>query len=219
MSSLALMRWLEGSPERYDAGMRVITLGAVGKLHDAVAAAAVVSRGDRVLEIGCGTGAVTSLMLARGARVTAIDQSPEMLEQAKQRPGLGADSDVTWLEQTASEIDGLPAASYDAVASSLCLTDMSRSERTYVLREIARVLVPGGRLVIGDEVRANGGWRRALQRCWRVPQAILGWLLAGHLSRPIGDLSGEIRAAGFEITGERRWMMGALALVIAESAR
>ncbi len=40
MSSLALMRLLESTPERYDAGMRLITLGRVSDLHDAVAAAA-----------------------------------------------------------------------------------------------------------------------------------------------------------------------------------
>ena len=83
MSSLALMRWLEGSPERYDAGMRVLTFGRVSALHAAAAQAAVAEPGDRVLEIGCGTGTVTSLMQSRGACVIAIDQSPDMLELAK----------------------------------------------------------------------------------------------------------------------------------------
>ena len=79
------MRWLESSPQRYDAGMRALTFGLVSALHAAVAEAAVRSPGDRVLEIGCGTGAVTQRLCARGARVTAIDQSPEMIEQAKAR--------------------------------------------------------------------------------------------------------------------------------------
>ena len=77
MSSLALMRWLEGSPERYDAGMRVITFGSVSALHAAVAEAAVGQPDARVLEIGCGTGSVTARLRARGAIVTALDQSPE----------------------------------------------------------------------------------------------------------------------------------------------
>jgi demethylmenaquinone methyltransferase/2-methoxy-6-polyprenyl-1,4-benzoquinol methylase len=75
------MRWLESAPERYDAGMRLLTLGRVGRIHALVAGA--VSRGDSVLEIGCGTGAVTERLVARGARVTALDQSPEMLERAR----------------------------------------------------------------------------------------------------------------------------------------
>jgi demethylmenaquinone methyltransferase/2-methoxy-6-polyprenyl-1,4-benzoquinol methylase len=92
MSSLALMRWLEGSPERYDAGMRTLTFGRVERLHAAVAMAAVPDdeAGVRVLEIGCGTGAVTALLVSRGAAVTALDQAPEMLEQAKARLGANA---------------------------------------------------------------------------------------------------------------------------------
>ena len=46
MSSLALMRWLENSPKRYDAGMRLLTFGCVAKLHTAVADAAVARAGD-----------------------------------------------------------------------------------------------------------------------------------------------------------------------------
>ena len=64
MSSLALMRWLEGSPERYDAGMRLLTFGRVPAVHAAVARAAVPGSGGRVLEIGCGTGAVTARLQA-----------------------------------------------------------------------------------------------------------------------------------------------------------
>ena len=218
MSSLALMRWLEGSPERYDAGMRFITFGNVTKLHAAIAEAAAPVPGARVLEIGCGTGSVTTLLLDRGAEVTAIDQLPDMIEQAKARVANGASERVVWLEQTAAEIDRLPRGSYDAIVLSLCLSDMSGSERAFVLRESARLLAPGGRLVVGDEVRASGS-AGALQRLWRLPQAAVGWLLVGGLSKPIGDLSGEIRAAGLVPARETRWMLGSLALVVAEASR
>lgn len=216
MSSLALMRWLEGSPERYDLGMRMLTFGRVSALHAAVALAAVAKPGDRVLEIGCGTGTVTALLQARGARVTAIDQSPEMLEQAKARLPADANPPVEWREQTASEIDALPSEAYEAVVICLCLSDMSASERSFVLRESAQRLAPGGRLVAADEVRAPQGWRRIAQLLWRVPQAALGWLLVGSLSRPIPDLSGELRDAGLEVIDEQGWMLGSLALVEAE---
>ncbi len=216
MSSLALMRWLEGSPDRYDAGMRLLTLGRVSQLHAAVAEAAVSKHGDRVLEIGCGTGSVTMLLLARGARVTAIDQSPEMLEQAEARATGDAGSSVQWIEQTASEVDRLPEASFDSVVLSLCLSDMSSSERTFVLREATRRLVPGGRLVAADEVRAPRGWRRLIQLLWRVPQAAIGWLLVGTVSRPVPDLRGELCEAGLRIREQRDWLMGSLGLISAE---
>ncbi|MBW2243357.1 MAG: class I SAM-dependent methyltransferase [Deltaproteobacteria bacterium] len=215
MSSLALMRWLEGSPQRYDAGMRLLTFGRVTPLHAAVVAAAARKPGDRVLEIGCGTGSVTARLVAAGARITALDQSPEMLEQARARlPEAG----VTWLEQTAAEIDRMPEAGFDAVVLSLCLSDMSASERGFVLREAGRRLAAGGRVVVADEVRAPGlfGW---LQRLWRVPQAALGWLLVGSVSRPVPDLVGELHAAGLVVRAEQRWLLGSLAAMVAEPER
>jgi ubiquinone/menaquinone biosynthesis C-methylase UbiE len=51
------MRWLESAPERYDAGMRWITLGRAARVQAAVAEAATPTPGLAVLEIGCGTGA------------------------------------------------------------------------------------------------------------------------------------------------------------------
>jgi ubiquinone/menaquinone biosynthesis C-methylase UbiE len=219
MSSLALMRWLEGSPERYDVGMRALTLGRVTRLHIAVADAAVATRGDRVLEIGCGTGSVTAQLLERGARVTAVDQAPEMLERARARLGDAVADSVEWLEQTASEIDKLPTECFEAVVICLCLSDMSPSERGFVLREAARRLSRGGRLVVADEVRAPMGWRRTLQSLLRIPQAALGWLLVGSVSRPIPDLAKEILATGMPLREERAWLLGSLCLIVAERER
>ncbi len=213
MSSLALMRWLEGRPERYDSGMRALTCGRIGPLHAAVAEAAVRNAGDQVLEIGCGTGSVTVLLRARGAKVTAIDQAPEMLEQARLR--LADDDAVAWVEQTAAEIDRLPTSRFDAVVICLCLSDMSPSERAFVLREAVLRLAPGGRVVAADEVRPKG-WRGWLQRIWRIPQAALGWLLVGSLSRPIRDLAGELQAAGLRVSDSRTWLLGTLELTVAE---
>jgi len=213
MSSLALMRWLEGRPGRYDTGMRALTCGRIDRLHDAVAEAAVHAAGDRVLEIGCGTGTVTALLRARGARVTAIDQAPEMLERARLR--LGDDEAIAWLEQTAAEIDSLPPNHFDAVVLCLCLSDMSAGERAFVLREAVLRLAPAGRVVAADEVRANG-WRGWLQRLWRLPQAALGWLLVGSLSRPIRDLAGELQAAGLRPSDTTTWLLGTLELVVGE---
>jgi demethylmenaquinone methyltransferase/2-methoxy-6-polyprenyl-1,4-benzoquinol methylase len=215
MSSLALMRWLEAAPERYDAGMLVITLGRVVALHQAVAEAAAPKPGARVLEIGCGTGAVTARLVERGAEVTALDQNPEMMDRARERLE-GAQGSITWLERTASEIDALDPGAFDAVVISLALSEMSAAERRYVLREAARRLVRGGVLAVVDEVRPARGWQRVLFALLRGPQALLGWLLAGSVSRPLPDLAGEVRAAGFEVRVERRWLLGSLALVAAE---
>jgi len=215
MSSLALMRLLESAPDRYDAGMRAITLGRVTHLHAAVARAAVTRPETRVLEIGCGTGAVTERLVALGARVTALDQSPEMLERAERRLADARPDRVSWLERTASEIDALPEASFDAVVASFCLSDMSAGERAFTLRQAARLLCPGGTLAVADEVIPEQIGERLLHALLRLPQVLIGWLLAGATSHPIRDLAGEIRAAGFVVEQEERWLLGSLAAITA----
>lgn len=214
MSTLALMRWLEATPEHYDAGMRIVTFGRIGRLHDAVADAAASRPGVRVLEIGCGTGAVTRRLVERGAEVVALDQSTAMLEQARRRLGDRPDAKVEWLERTASEIDSMEAGAFDAVVLSLCLSEMSRGERAYVLAEASKRLRPGGVLVVADEVVAQGWLRRTLQRLARGPQWLLAWLLAGSVSRAIDDLRAEVAASGIEGLSERRWLQGTLALLV-----
>jgi ubiquinone/menaquinone biosynthesis C-methylase UbiE len=92
------MRFLESAPQRYDTAMRILTLGRVSRIHDAMARAAR-TPGARVLEIGCGTGAVTERLVARGAVVIALDHNPEMLEQGRQRLAAAPSGAVTWMSE------------------------------------------------------------------------------------------------------------------------
>jgi len=216
MSTLALMRLLESAPARYDVGMRALSLGKVDQIRDALAEAAVRSQGARVLEIGCGTGAVTERLIARGALVTAVDQNPEMIERARARLAHSSHDAITFVERTASEIDAFPQGSFDAVVASLSLSEMSHQERSFVLKCAMRALRPGGVLAIADEVRPRSFINRALQTIVRGPQAALGWLIVGSFSRPIPDLAGEVVAAGFVICSKRRWLLETLAVVTAE---
>lgn len=221
MSSLALMRWLESTPERYDAGMRAITFGRVAALHDAVAEEACPAPGCHVLEVGCGTGAVTLRLLERGARVTALDQDPAMLEQARQRIArthATGDLEVQWLERTASEIDALARSGFDSVVFSLSLSEMASDERRFVLREARERLMPHGRLIAADEVRADSAVLRIVQSVLRGPQTLLAWLLAGSDSKPLARLRAELEEAGYRIVREQRWLGRTLALFVCEAA-
>jgi demethylmenaquinone methyltransferase/2-methoxy-6-polyprenyl-1,4-benzoquinol methylase len=216
VSTLALMRLLESAPARYDLGIRLLTLGKIDQVRDTLAKAAVRSAGARVLEIGCGTGEVTEKLIARGARVTAVDQNPEMVERARARLAHSTSDSITFVERTASEIDAFPECSFDAVIASLSLSEMSHQERVFVLKCALRALRPGGVIAIADEVRSRSFINRALQTVVREPQAALGWLVVGSVSSPILNLAAELAAAGFVIRNERRWLLETLAVVIAE---
>jgi SAM-dependent methyltransferase len=110
-------------------------------LFGAVLDAARVTRGTRTLDAGCGAGLLALLASFRGARVSALDASAALLEIARQRLPDGAD-----VRQ--DDLEALPFddASFDAVTavnSVFYAADMRRA-----IRELARVVRPGGRIVI-----------------------------------------------------------------------
>lgn len=216
MSSIVLMRILESAPERYDAGMRLLTLGAIDRAQQQAAALAVPAPGCRVLEIGCGTGQLTRLLLERNATVEAIDQNPEMLDLARSKLHRFEGHGLTLREATAAEIDRLDEGSYDAVVSSLVFSEMSSSERRFVLRQVARIVRPGGRVVLADEVRPRRLWQKCLHQLARLPMALFTWLVTGTTTRALEDAVEELEQAGLRVIGEERSRLGTIAVVCAE---
>ena len=99
-----------------------------------------------------------------GRRRRHHTRHPRARERAGARERLGdAKPDaVDWRECTAAEIDGLPAAGFDACVAAFVLSEMSTSERAFVLEAARQRLRPGGVLAVGDEVVPRRGDARAL---------------------------------------------------------
>jgi trans-aconitate methyltransferase len=95
--------------------------------------------GERVLDLGCGTGTLAARIAATGARVTGIDASAEMIERARE---LAPDLDFRVIDGQALPFD----ACFEAVFSNAALHWMLGAAD--VAHGIARALVPGGRLVL-----------------------------------------------------------------------
>ncbi len=191
--------------------MEMLTLGAAGRSRREAARLAIAGDGTRILEIGCGTGALTRLLLDNGASVLAIDENPEMLDLAVERIGAGRPG-LIFEEKAAAEIDALAAGSFDTVAAAFSLSEMSGSERSYVLREAVRLLVDGGRVVVLDETLPGGRLARALVRVLRLPLVALAWVVTGRVSSPLRDTEGELRAAGLSALPHGRYLLGTIAL-------
>src|SRR5436190_20792107 len=104
---------------------------------------------DRVLDAGTGIGGTARLIAAeRGARVTAVDLTPEYCEVAKWLNGAVGLGDM--IEVCAADVTELPfdAASFDVVLSQHVQMNIADKHRLYA--EARRVLVPGGRLALWD---------------------------------------------------------------------
>lgn len=113
-------------------------------VRDAVLAAAGVAKGDVAADLGAGTGFLTQGLLASGAKVIAVDQSTAMLEALRAKfPS--ADVECREGDAEAIPIDG---ESVDQAVANMYLHHVERPPAA--IREMARILKPGGRLVITD---------------------------------------------------------------------
>jgi SAM-dependent methyltransferase len=126
-----------------------------GPFSHAVADAAGIVPGQRVLDVGCGTGALARRLRARvgpAGAVLGLDANPQMLAVARR-----LDADIEWIDGRAEALP-LPDASVDALASQFAM--MFFDDRVAALREMQRVLRPGGRLTVAvcDAVQHSPGY-------------------------------------------------------------
>jgi len=107
--------------------------------------------GEAILDVGCGDGTYTSQVSRTGARVLGIDIHPRWLPFAQR---YRSSELCSFSLMNAEEMD-LPDQSFDK-AMSLCVVEHFNRDET-VLRHIARVLRPGGRLVFSADSLSNPG--------------------------------------------------------------
>ena len=149
-----------------------LVFGAVFERGRHAAIAAAESIGGRILEVGVGTG-ISLPDYSRTNRVCGVDISEPMLRKAQQRVTELGLTNVEGLWVMDAEHLSFPDASFDVVVAQYVITTVPNPEAT--LDEFARVLKPGGEIVLVSRVGAEAGLRRALER-WFAPAARkLGW--------------------------------------------
>jgi SAM-dependent methyltransferase len=150
--------------------------------------------GERVLDVGCGDGNYTALAADRTGAAVGLDRSTAMLEAARKR--LGERPDIEWVHGDARRLP-FSDQTFDVVlaVTVLCFA----GDRQAVVNEAARVLRPGGRLVLGELGRISS---------WAAVRRIRGWLGAAtwrraHLLTPgeLRDLAGRAGLMPEEVRG------------------
>jgi len=138
--------------------------------HAAIAAAERI--GGRILEVGVGTG-ISLPEYSRKNTLCGVDISAPMLCKAQERVtefGLG---NVEGLWVMDAEHMGFPDASFDVVVAQYVVTTVPNPEAT--LDEFARVLKPGGEIILVSRVGAEAGIRKVLERWFQPAARKLGW--------------------------------------------
>jgi len=114
-----------------------------------------IHEGEAILDIGCGAG-VESIMAARlvgpSGSVTGIDLVPEMLARASENARLAGVDNVTFQESSAERLP-FPDNSFDMVISNGVFNLVV--DKVKALSEVFRVLKPGGRFLLADQVLAG----------------------------------------------------------------
>lgn len=138
--------------------------GALRQFRRRTAALAGIRPGDQVLDVGCGTGTLAlevQRRVGRAGRVVGIDPSSEQIARARAKAAwrnVPISFQIGVIEQLA-----FPDQTFDVVLSTLMMHHLPADLRRQGLAEIARVLKPGGRLVIADFQRKQARQGRAVR--------------------------------------------------------
>jgi demethylmenaquinone methyltransferase / 2-methoxy-6-polyprenyl-1,4-benzoquinol methylase len=134
-----------GLPAAYDWMGAVLSFGQDPRWRRAMIAAVDPQPGQRILDVATGTGLVAFGLAKRGAEVTALDQSEQMLAGARERAAAHPDlaRRITFVHGEAERLP-FPDQSFDALTFTYLLRYVD--DRAAAVRELARVLKPGGRI-------------------------------------------------------------------------
>ena len=149
-----------------------LVFGPVFERGREAAIAAAEQVGGRILEVGVGTG-ISLPRYSTNCRLCGVDISEAMLRKAQARVSEFGLDNVEGLWVMDAEHMSFPDESFDVVVAQYVVTTAPNPEAT--LDEFARVLKPGGEIVLVSRVGAEAGLRRALEH-WFAPAARkLGW--------------------------------------------
>ncbi len=198
----------------YDVMNRVMTAG-LDQRWRRLAVSLVVWPGDRVLDACCGTGDLAVAAERRGGHVAGLDFSEQMLERARRKSGT-----IDWVRGDALALP-FEDGQFDAATVGFGVRNLADLEAG--LRELCRVLRPGGKLAVLEITRPSGVLRPFFRIWFDVLVPLAGKVLPGgkayaYLPASVrrfpgpDDLSALLEGAGFGDVGYRLLGGGIVAL-------
>ena len=149
-----------------------LVFGAVFERGRRAAIAAAERVGGRILEVGVGTG-ISLPGYSRQNRIIGIDLSEEMLRKARRRVAELSLANVETLEVMDAEHLSFADASFDVVVANHVISTAPNPEA--VLDECARMLRPGGEMILLSRIGADVGLRHLVERLLQPIVCRLGW--------------------------------------------
>lgn len=178
-------------PRLYDLLGHVFFAGRRRRVFRQLVALSGVRPGDRVVDVGCGTGYFTRMMakeVGPDGSAVGVDPSRDALTRARHSNRL---DNCSFTEGQAEALD-LPDGSFDVVVTSLMVHHLPEEARPRAIGEMFRVLRPGGRVLVADFRPPVNPWLR------RVIHPVVSPAMAAN---PVQLLESMVGEAGFEKVG------------------
>ena len=210
------MKILERRPPRYDTGINILSGGHAVKIRKQIVRN-FVKPGMDILDIGCGTGSLLIDAAKAGADAAGVDISEGMLAVARKRiSDSGLKDRIKLYNAGAVEIESLfPENNFDLIVSTLVFSELYGEERELVLKQIKKLLKPGGIFILAGEISPKNPLKRIIHFLVRLPLSVLTYLIAQTGTKPLKGITNEISRAGLNITNENRSFLDSFIVITA----
>ncbi len=212
--SYIYMKSLEKKAEKYDKGIKILTLGRLPKIKQYIVDN-YLKKDDILLDVGMGTGTFAISCAKKGLNVVGIDFSEKMLDIARkniEKEDLTETIEI--VKMPVIELDEKFADnSFDKVTAILVFSELYFKEQEFCLNQIFRILKENGEFILIDEVKPKIFWRKVLYFIIRIPLALITFMKAHVSTKSLKNIEKRLQNHSFIIIEEKLYLLDSLKII------
>ncbi len=208
------MKSLEKKAEKYDKGIKILTLGRLPKIKQYVVDN-YLKKDETLLDIGMGTGTFAILCAKKGLNVVGIDFSEKMLDIAIKKIEIEDLKDVIEIiKMPVIELDEkFTDNSFDKVTAILIFSELYFKEQEFCLTQIYRILKENGEFILIDEFKPKRFWKKVLYVIIRIPLTLMTFIKAHITTKSLKNIEKRLENHSFIIKEEKLYLLDSLKII------
>jgi len=208
------MKSLEKKAEKYDKGIKILTLGRLPKIQQYIVDN-YLKKDEILLDIGMGTGTFAILCAKKGLNVVGIDFSEKMLDIARKNiEKEDLTETIKIIKMPVIELDEKFADnSFDKITAILIFSELYFKEQEFCLNQIFRILKENGEFILIDEVKPKIFWRKVLYFIIRIPLALITFIKAHVSTKSLENIEKRLENHSFIIIEEKLYLLDSFKII------
>ena len=212
--SYIYMKSLEKKAEKYDKGIKTLTLGRLPKIKQFIVDN-YLKKDEILLDVGMGTGTFAILCAKKGLNVIGIDFSEKMLDIARkniEKEDLTEQIEI--VKMPVIELDEkFDDNSFDKITAILVFSELYFKEQEFCLTQIHRILKENGEFILIDEVKPKRFWKKVLYFITRIPLALITFIKAHISTKSLEYIEKRLENHSFIIIEEKLYLLDSLKII------